>query len=193
MGSRPTEQYLVPTCPALDRLHASHGVRLTVISAGVPNPAMRERDWIRFVAWRPDTYAAELAGCDIALAPLSDTAFARGKCAYKLLQYAASALPMVGSPVGANRLALDRFEGSPWSSPATGTTPCAALLDSAAAGRASRATTGLAAVRRWYAFAAWSEQLAQGDRHPPRLSLPRGTPAFNVWCRVWCTRLSGMA
>ena len=35
--------------------------------------------------------------------PLPDGPFERGKCGYKLIQYMACALPVVASPVGANR------------------------------------------------------------------------------------------
>jgi glycosyltransferase involved in cell wall biosynthesis len=39
---------------------------------------------------------------DIGLAPLPDNLFTRGKCGFKILQYAAAGLPMVVSPVGVN-------------------------------------------------------------------------------------------
>jgi glycosyltransferase involved in cell wall biosynthesis len=39
--------------------------------------------------------------------PLPDTPWERGKCGYKLVQYMACGLPVVASPVGANRDIVD--------------------------------------------------------------------------------------
>jgi glycosyltransferase involved in cell wall biosynthesis len=39
---------------------------------------------------------------DIGIMPLKDSPFARGKCAFKLVQYMAVGLPVIASPVGAN-------------------------------------------------------------------------------------------
>jgi len=52
--------------------------------------------------WSLASQCIDLAGGDIGLAPLPDDPFARGKCGFKILQYAASALPVVTSPVGVN-------------------------------------------------------------------------------------------
>ena len=49
------------------------------------------------------TEAAELARCDVGIMPLPDAPWERGKCGYKLIQYMASGLPVVASPIGANR------------------------------------------------------------------------------------------
>jgi len=52
--------------------------------------------------WSRDDEARLLNECDIGIAPLPDTPFACGKCAFKVLQYMATGLPVVTSPIGAN-------------------------------------------------------------------------------------------
>ena len=52
--------------------------------------------------WSRDDEARMLNECDIGIAPLPDTPFAQGKCAFKVLQYMATGLPVVTSPIGAN-------------------------------------------------------------------------------------------
>ena len=60
--------------------------------------------------WSRDDEARMLNECDIGIAPLPDTPFARGKCAFKVLQYMATGLPVVTSPVGANAEYVTDYE-----------------------------------------------------------------------------------
>ena len=53
-------------------------------------------------AWRLQDEETDILSFDIGIMPLEDTEWARGKCAFKLLQYMALGVPAVGSPVGAN-------------------------------------------------------------------------------------------
>lgn len=111
MGSPTTEQYLRTVERPLLALHKEIGARLTVISRGCA--ALGELDkMIDRVDWTIDGFANELIKGDVGIAPLADSQYARGKCAYKLLQYGASGLPVVGSPIGANSVALDRMGGA---------------------------------------------------------------------------------
>jgi glycosyltransferase involved in cell wall biosynthesis len=57
----------------------------------------------RVVPWLETAEAEELAGADIGIMPLQDEPFQRGKCALKIIQYMAAGLPVVASPIGANK------------------------------------------------------------------------------------------
>ena len=61
--------------------------------------------------WTERSQAAELAQLHIALAPLSDGEWERGKCAYKVLQYGCTSLPVVGNDVGVTGEVLRRAGG----------------------------------------------------------------------------------
>jgi glycosyltransferase involved in cell wall biosynthesis len=62
-------------------------------------------DGTPFEAWRwQESNEVEFLGqFDIGIMPLPDAAWERGKCGYKLIQYMACSMPVVASPVGANR------------------------------------------------------------------------------------------
>ena len=96
--------------PALARLSRRHpALRMRVICSQFP-------DWsdvaVERVPWSSATEAESLAGAHIGVMPLTDDAWSRGKCAFKLLQYMAAGLPCVASPVGANTEAvLDGVNG----------------------------------------------------------------------------------
>ncbi|MDX1932708.1 MAG: glycosyltransferase family 4 protein [Capsulimonadales bacterium] len=57
---------------------------------------------VRFVRWTPENEASVLREMDVGLMPLPDTEWTRGKCSFKMLQYMATGLPVLASPVGLN-------------------------------------------------------------------------------------------
>lgn len=57
---------------------------------------------VEYIAWSPASENREIAAFDIGIMPLADTAWERGKCSYKMLQYMAAEVPVVVSPVGMN-------------------------------------------------------------------------------------------
>lgn len=61
----------------------------------------------RCVPWSPEREIPTIGEMDIGLMPLTDTPWARGKCALKALQYQAVGTPAVVSDVGMNREAVN--------------------------------------------------------------------------------------
>jgi glycosyltransferase involved in cell wall biosynthesis len=104
VGSPENLVYLEMIRPALARLAARHpGLTLKVICSAFPSwPEL----CVDPVVWSPQSEVSGLATAHIGIMPLSDDAWARGKCAFKLLQYMAASLPCVASPIGANAEAV---------------------------------------------------------------------------------------
>jgi hypothetical protein len=100
IGSPLTSCYLETLRPSLVELHARLPLKIVLIGAATTALAGLP---VERVAWSADTEASELSRLDVGVMPLPDLPWERGKCGYKLIQYMASALPVVASPVGINR------------------------------------------------------------------------------------------
>ena len=99
IGSSSTSQHLQLVGPALAELAREGPLRLMAVGARpmkIPGVSVEIR------AWSEQREAQDLAEVDVGIMPLPDEPWARGKCAFKLIQYMAAGLPTVASPVGVN-------------------------------------------------------------------------------------------
>lgn len=99
IGSPSTVKYLQFIARPLQAVAQTTPFVLRVIGGGmVEIPGVRTES----MDWSEATEVQQLQSADVGVMPLEDTPWERGKCGYKLIQYMACSLPVVGSAVSAN-------------------------------------------------------------------------------------------
>jgi glycosyltransferase involved in cell wall biosynthesis len=100
IGSRSTLPYLQQWMPALEiAARRVPGLRLLTIAN---NTVKSDVIAVEHVPWSLEGEADALARGDIGIAPTPVDPWTLGKCGFKIIQYLATGLPVIASPVGMN-------------------------------------------------------------------------------------------
>lgn len=107
IGSPTTQKYVEQLLPAFQALAQQQSFRLLLVGATADIAARLPGIDVEVQPWSEGTEAALIREMDIGIMPLEDGPWEKGKCGYKLIQYMASGVPVVASPVGVNPSIVD--------------------------------------------------------------------------------------
>lgn len=102
-GSHSTLPFLKITEPVLQRLEKEFDFDFIVVADKEPDLQLKS---LVFIPWQKQTEMQDLLKLNIGIMPLPTTEWAKGKCAFKAIQYMALGIPAVVSAVGANIAAV---------------------------------------------------------------------------------------
>ncbi|MDC0561212.1 glycosyltransferase [Bacteroidia bacterium] len=107
IGSPSTLKYLKSISKVLESLIAKYNIKIYIVGAS-ENIGINKN--VFYFEWQESKEVEIISKFDIGIMPLMDTPWARGKCAYKLIQYMGCGIPSVASPVGMNKFVIKHNE-----------------------------------------------------------------------------------
>ena len=105
IGQASTAKYLKKIVPILHEIITLYHVRIVAVGA---NSLQFKNLPIEVRPWSEDTEIDEIMKFDIGIMPLSNHAWEKGKCGYKLIQYMACGKPVIASPIGVNNIIIQK-------------------------------------------------------------------------------------
>ncbi len=103
MGTSGNFPVLAGVVPAVEAFLASRPEARFRIVSNRPFAPLAGHPQVEEIPWSAERELDLLRSFTVGIMPLTDTAWNRGKCAFKLIQYMAVGVPVLGSAVGANR------------------------------------------------------------------------------------------
>jgi glycosyltransferase involved in cell wall biosynthesis len=100
IGSPSSQKLLESIFPVLEQIARTRPVEYRFV--GVHN--LKKADFAyQAYDWSEETEVDMIKGFDIGIMPIENKPFQHGKCGFKLIQYLACGVPIVGTPIGVNQ------------------------------------------------------------------------------------------
>lgn len=99
IGTHSTFPYVEALLPLLEQVAASFPFRLRIIGSGRSHVNARGID-VEMLPWRLDREVDDFQSFDVGLYPMPEDSWTAGKSGLKLVQYLATGVPSIASPVG---------------------------------------------------------------------------------------------
>lgn len=99
IGSQSTVRYLLEVVEPIARICNLVNAKLVVIGAKIEIPNVN----VELIEWSEESEVRYLKSADVGIMPLSQDNWDKGKCGFKIIQYMASEVPVIASPVGVNQ------------------------------------------------------------------------------------------
>ena len=107
VGQKSTSKYLIQILPFLEQAKKSiSNLRLINISDVIISSNLIK---IKNIKWEEHSQYKYICTSHLGIAPLDKNNWSKGKCAFKMLQYASAGLPTISSSIGVNKSLIQKY------------------------------------------------------------------------------------